>query len=92
MSSCMQPAAAGTCPRCGKELERGHKAHLAGCGGERPPRQPRARDQEELGVRLVARAGRAGRVQAGWRCCRGLGRVRPPLPCCPGGTRCAAAA
>lgn len=40
-----------TCPRCGKEVTRGHKAHLMACGGERPPRQPRAIDREELSVR-----------------------------------------
>ena len=40
-----------TCPRCGKEVTRGHKAHLMACGGERPPRQPRASDREELSVR-----------------------------------------
>ncbi|KAI7844317.1 hypothetical protein COHA_002115 [Chlorella ohadii] len=37
-----------TCPRCGKAVSRGHRTHLMGCGGERPPRQPRPSDREEL--------------------------------------------
>ncbi len=39
-----------TCPRCGKAVSRGHRTHLMGCGGERPPRQPRPSDREELAV------------------------------------------
>ncbi|PRW59134.1 DNA-dependent metalloprotease WSS1 [Chlorella sorokiniana] len=37
-----------TCPRCGKAISRGHRAHLLACDGERPPRQPRPSDREEL--------------------------------------------
>lgn len=46
-------AVEGACPRCGKELERpaSQRAHLAACGGPRPPRQPRAADADELEVR-----------------------------------------
>lgn len=47
----------GVCPRCGRELELGLKAHLQACGGAKAPRQPRASDAEELEVRLAVAAG-----------------------------------
>ena len=42
-------AVEGACPRCGRVLERGQRAHLQRCGGEKAAlRQPRWRDDEEL--------------------------------------------
>ena len=48
----------GECPRCGRLLDRGQRAHLQACTGAKPARQPRQsrpRHEEELEV-----GGRAG--------------------------------
>ena len=68
-----------TCPRCGKAISRGHRAHLLACGGERPPRQPRPSDREELAVRVRGRDGK-GAFRSGIHL---LGGVSHTCTLCP---------